>query len=74
MGILKLSQSTWKSIILRQASAERAPPAEKGLLAMMPTVLPARRANTVMAGFPKRGFSSNSLSLSTISRTTLRMS
>ncbi len=65
-GTLKESHSTRKSVILRQASASSAPPRCSGLFATMPTLLPPRRANPVTALLPKRGFSSNNVSLSTI--------
>ena len=45
-----------------------APPLKSGLLAMMPTLLPPRRARPVTRRLPKRGFSSKKLSLSTMPR------
>ena len=72
-GMLKLSHITWKSMILRQASCESAPPPNWGLLAMM-TLLPFRRARPTRPALPKRGLNSKKLSLSTMISTIRRMS
>ena len=55
-GMLKLSHITVKSTILRQASADSAPPPTLGLLAMIPTTWPPSRASATMAERPNRGF------------------